>query len=78
MKNEWTRMIIGTIMAITGFIGYCVAFKLVFEFETDFVAMAWLVTGSMLMTWIGFQLVESSTEEEDEEDYDYVVYVKEK
>ena len=78
MKNEWTRMIVGVIMAIAGFIGYCVAFKYVCAFDTDFIAMAWLIMGSMLMTWIGFQLVESSTKKEDEEDYDYVIYVKEK
>lgn len=77
MKNEWTRIIIGAIMALTGFIGYTLAFKYIIAASIDWTTKAWIFTGLILMVVIGYELVCSSTEE-DEEDYDYVIYVKEK
>ena len=78
MKNEITRLIIGAIMTLTGFIGYAVAFKYLWASSLDIGTILFIFTLLIFMIKFGVELIGSSSMEDDEEDYDYIVYVKER
>lgn len=77
MKNEVTRAIIGAIMTIAGFVGLALTFKYVLPLDISSIAMLWIFTGLTALVGFGFALIGFSIEE-DEEDYDYIIYVKER
>ena len=78
MKNEFTRIIVGAIMTFAGFAGRVLTFKYVLPLGIDAIAMLWIFTGILFMIGFGMELIGSSMEEEDEEDCDYIIYVKER